>query len=363
MLKSQVDPLKAKSRFFMNGIRLTAEGPVQSSGEDKGSPAEKPEVFVQGPMVMKQVLSLFVEEEADICGPFWGPKNRYDFLITKTGSKLKTEYEVKPTRKYAKVDTSELEENLIDVQEEFNHAMTYEELEALLNGEELPDKEDEEEEDEESSEEEEGDDEESAEEDEEADEDDDEEEAPKKGKKSSKKDEEEEDEEEDEDDDEEEADEDEESAEEDEEADEDDDEEADEDSDDEEEEDDEDEEPKAKKSKKGKAAEEEEEDEEEEDEDDEEEADEEDEDEDEEESSDDDDEEEADEEDEEPKAKGKGKKKPVCFGDPDDHDPKSSACKECPFNKECAATKPVSLKVYGVRGGGAKFGQKKAAKK
>ena len=318
-LKKQVDPLKASPRFFMNAVALTSAGAVQTHKDGKGKAAEKPEVLAVGPMVMEQVLAAFVEDEADICGAFWEKKNRYDFLIKKTGQGLSTSYVVTPTRKYASVDTEKLVPH--DLDDAFGEPLGYEELKAILNGETPPeeekdeDEEQDEEQDEDSEDSEDEADEDSDDEDEDADEDEEE-----KPAKTSKKDSDEEaDEDEDEDSDEEEADEDE--------ADEEDSDDEDEDSDDEDEDEDED-------------------------------SDEEEADEDEADEEDSDDEEEADEDEEKAKSAKKGKEKPICFGDPDDHNPKDAACKGCPVKDDCAATKAVSEKVYGVKGGGATFGQK-----
>ena len=123
---------KARPKFFMNAVRLTKDGVIGKDGE---APV-KPEVLSAGPMIMDGVLSQFVDDEADIGGKFWEEGSQYDFVIKRSGEKLSTNYEVKPTKKYLEVDTSELESAVHNLDELFAEFPSYEEIKAIMNGEE-----------------------------------------------------------------------------------------------------------------------------------------------------------------------------------------------------------------------------------
>ena len=130
-LYDKAKALFARSKYFMNAVKLSLDGPLSSvSGEE----ATRLEVLSVGPMVMEGILSQFVDDEADIGGKFWEEDSKYDFLIKKSGKELNTKYEVKPTKKYIEVDTSALEETPNNLDELFVDYPSYGEADAIMKG-------------------------------------------------------------------------------------------------------------------------------------------------------------------------------------------------------------------------------------
>jgi hypothetical protein len=135
LLKKDVDPLRPTSRFFFQAAVLTKDGPVSTQDKDAGKPLTKAEIWDAGPQVTEQIFALFAEEDAEVCGDFREKGNEYDFVVKRTGEGLKTEYSVMPTRKYTKVDTSEVEVRE-DLAADLPAPVSGKALLALLNGEE-----------------------------------------------------------------------------------------------------------------------------------------------------------------------------------------------------------------------------------
>lgn len=136
--------LISRNRFFIQGNILTVDGPI-TSGDEKdggGKPADKPELFEVGGTIIKPLLAFYVDDEQEVNGPWWEEGNRYDFVIEKekTGEAPEdVEYSVKATKKYVSVDTSEIESSkLLDMSEHQGKPQlkTYAEIEALYKGEE-----------------------------------------------------------------------------------------------------------------------------------------------------------------------------------------------------------------------------------
>jgi hypothetical protein len=132
--------LRAKPRFFLNAVWLDKGEPKYTTEAKLGEAAEKPEVLGAGSMIMEAVLGYYTDEDADTSGVFWKEGGRYDFILERTGTgKNDTEYSVKTTRKYADVDTSEIEANIHDLTELMGEPKSYAEIKSILTGEEIED--------------------------------------------------------------------------------------------------------------------------------------------------------------------------------------------------------------------------------
>lgn len=122
------DNIKAKRRIYINVI----------SREDD---EETPKVLPIGVTILKGILET-------ICDPDYGditdPEEGRDITITRKGQGLKTEYSVLPKPKSSEVSETmtpeEIEEEMTDLDSLFVKK-SYEELEAILNGEEEDDEE------------------------------------------------------------------------------------------------------------------------------------------------------------------------------------------------------------------------------
>ena len=133
--KKLADDMKAKKRIYINVINRDDED-------------ETPKVLPIGVTILKGILET-------ICDPDYGditdPEEGRDITITRKGQGLKTEYSVLPKPKTSPVseesEPDEIEEEMADLDELFIEK-TYEELEAILNGEDEDDSDDEETEDE-----------------------------------------------------------------------------------------------------------------------------------------------------------------------------------------------------------------------
>lgn len=97
-------------------------------GEEKqGSPVK---VLGTGIGILKDVLNYIVDPDyGDITDPTQG----LDLIITKTGSGMKTEYDVKTARKESAIGYEDWEECLNDLKQ-FSKFKTYDEIATILNG-------------------------------------------------------------------------------------------------------------------------------------------------------------------------------------------------------------------------------------
>lgn len=135
--KKLADDIKAKKRIYINVINR------DSDDED-----DTPKVLPIGVQILKGLLEV-------ICDPEYGditdPETGTDVTITKKGQGINTEYSVLPKKRESVVSETatveELEEAMADLDSLFIEK-SYDELEAILNGEDIPDEEDSEDEDE-----------------------------------------------------------------------------------------------------------------------------------------------------------------------------------------------------------------------
>ena len=127
--KKLADKLKATKRIYVNVINREEE-------------EEKVMVLPIGVTICKALLDF-------VCDPDYGDVTDYtegrDVTITKTGKGLSTEYTVIPKPKASlaseEMSEEELDEKMVDLKSLFSEK-SYEELEALLNGEEYDDSDD-----------------------------------------------------------------------------------------------------------------------------------------------------------------------------------------------------------------------------
>lgn len=137
--KKLADDIKAKRRIYIN---------VLNRDDDD---EETPKVLPIGVTILKGLLETICDADY---GDITDPEEGRDITITRKGQGLKTEYTVLPKPKSSVVSesktTDELEEEMTDLDSLFIKK-SYEELEAILNGEEH-DSDDEEDEDEEETE-------------------------------------------------------------------------------------------------------------------------------------------------------------------------------------------------------------------
>lgn len=122
--KKLADDIKAKRRIYINVLN-----------RDSDDEEDTPKVLPIGVTILKGLLEA-------ICDPDYGditdPETGRDVTISRTGQGLKTEYSVLPKPKSTVAsdtsDPDEIEENMTDLESLFIEK-SYEELEAILNGE------------------------------------------------------------------------------------------------------------------------------------------------------------------------------------------------------------------------------------
>lgn len=130
--KKLAGDIKAKRRIYIN---------VLSRDDEE----ETPKVLPIGVTILKGILEA-------ICDPDYGditdPEEGHDITITRKGKGINTEYSVLPKPKATKfsdeLEESEVEEEMVDLDSLFIEK-SYEELEAILNGEDEDDSDDEDE--------------------------------------------------------------------------------------------------------------------------------------------------------------------------------------------------------------------------
>lgn len=130
--KKLADDIKAKRRIYVNVLNRDDE-------------EEEPKVLPIGVTILKGILET-------ICDPDYGDvtdaEEGRDITITRKGQGLKTEYSVLPKPKSSSVSETlsedEIEEQMTDLNSLFVEK-TYDEIEAVLNGEDSEDKDDEDE--------------------------------------------------------------------------------------------------------------------------------------------------------------------------------------------------------------------------
>lgn len=113
--KKEAGQLGARMAFIMNAIEINPK-----NGELVGNKAK---LFTPGKMIMNEIGVYYDDDQewGDPWGENCGKKGvAYDFIITKSGSGLETEYQVKPTRLFQDtVNPASLLKSLHDLQAEF----------------------------------------------------------------------------------------------------------------------------------------------------------------------------------------------------------------------------------------------------
>lgn len=128
--------MRATTRYYFNIIDRSLEEGDEGYGEVM--------VYGCGAKVFSDVLGIIVDPDY---GDITDPENGYDIIITKSGTGLDTEYKVNARPKQTAIGIDDWEEKLVDLSI-FSKVKSYEDREAILNGEE-PSKDDGDEEDEE----------------------------------------------------------------------------------------------------------------------------------------------------------------------------------------------------------------------
>ena len=123
--KKLADDIKAKRRIYVNVINRDSE-----------DEEETPKVLPIGVTILKGILETICDADY---GDITDPEDGRDITITRKGQGLKTEYGVLPKPKSSAVSETlapeEIEEQMTDLDTLFIEK-SYEELEAILNGEE-----------------------------------------------------------------------------------------------------------------------------------------------------------------------------------------------------------------------------------
>lgn len=118
--------MRATTRYYFNIIDRSLEEGDEGYGEVM--------VFGCGASIFTDVLGLIVDPDY---GDITDPENGYDIIITRTGTGLDTEYKVNARPKQTPIGFDDWEDKLVDLSI-FTKVKSYEEREAILNGEELP---------------------------------------------------------------------------------------------------------------------------------------------------------------------------------------------------------------------------------